>query len=117
LCISKGRTWRECSSTARRAPPGCRSAPGWRHRDDVELIHLPPERRKDPDARAEALNAADAVILCLPDDAGAGGGLADREPGRARDRRLHRPPHGGGLDLRLPRAARSARGEPAARGG
>ena len=38
-------------------------------RRDVELISLPPERRKDPEARAEALNAADAVVLCLPDDA------------------------------------------------
>ena len=38
-------------------------------RRDIELISLPPERRKDAAARAEALNAADAVILCLPDDA------------------------------------------------
>src|SRR3712207_1561994 len=38
-------------------------------RADVELISLPPERRKDADARREALNAADAVVLCLPDDA------------------------------------------------
>jgi N-acetyl-gamma-glutamyl-phosphate reductase len=38
-------------------------------RTDVELISLPPERRKDADARREALNAADAVVLCLPDDA------------------------------------------------
>lgn len=38
-------------------------------RSDVALVALPEERRKDPKARAEALNDADAVILCLPDDA------------------------------------------------
>lgn len=38
-------------------------------RDDLRLIALPEERRKDADARAEALNDADFVILCLPDDA------------------------------------------------
>ena len=37
-------------------------------RDDLELILLG-ERRRDVAARREALNAADAVILCLPDDA------------------------------------------------
>jgi len=37
-------------------------------RSDLELILLG-ERRRDNDARREALNAADAVILCLPDDA------------------------------------------------
>ncbi|MFN4092548.1 MAG: N-acetyl-gamma-glutamyl-phosphate reductase [Brevundimonas sp.] len=37
-------------------------------RGDLELILLG-ERRRDPQARREALNAADAVILCLPDDA------------------------------------------------
>lgn len=38
-------------------------------RRDIELISIPTERRKDPEARAEFLNAADIAILCLPDDA------------------------------------------------
>lgn len=37
-------------------------------RPDLELILLG-DRRRDPAARREALNGADAVILCLPDDA------------------------------------------------
>ncbi|RZJ39708.1 MAG: N-acetyl-gamma-glutamyl-phosphate reductase, partial [Brevundimonas sp.] len=37
-------------------------------RADLELILLG-DRRRDPAARREALNAADLVILCLPDDA------------------------------------------------
>lgn len=37
-------------------------------RGDLELILLG-DRRRDPTARREALNAADAVILCLPDEA------------------------------------------------
>jgi len=37
-------------------------------RGDLELILLG-DRRRDVAARREALNAADAVILCLPDDA------------------------------------------------
>ena len=38
-------------------------------REEFELITLPDTRRKDPAARAEALNAADIAILCLPDEA------------------------------------------------
>ncbi|MCZ6743632.1 MAG: N-acetyl-gamma-glutamyl-phosphate reductase, partial [Alphaproteobacteria bacterium] len=38
-------------------------------RDDVELLHLADGERKDPAKRREHLNAADVVILCLPDDA------------------------------------------------
>ena len=37
-------------------------------RSDLELLLLG-DRRRDPEARREALNTADAVILCLPDDA------------------------------------------------
>ena len=38
-------------------------------RDDLDVISVPVERRKDKAARAEYLNAADIAILCLPDDA------------------------------------------------
>ena len=38
-------------------------------RRDVELLSIDPARRKEPAARAERLNEADAVVLCLPDDA------------------------------------------------
>jgi N-acetyl-gamma-glutamyl-phosphate reductase len=38
-------------------------------RSEFSLLTLPEARRKDASARAEALNASDFVILCLPDDA------------------------------------------------
>lgn len=38
-------------------------------RPEFALITLADDRRKDPRARAEALNDAEVVILCLPDDA------------------------------------------------
>ena len=38
-------------------------------RDDIELIVLSEEERKDAAARARALNEADVAFLCLPDDA------------------------------------------------
>jgi N-acetyl-gamma-glutamyl-phosphate reductase len=38
-------------------------------RGDLEIISIPTERRKEPAARAEFLNAADVAILCLPDAA------------------------------------------------
>lgn len=38
-------------------------------RPDIEIVTIAEARRKDPAARAEALNGADAVVLCLPDDA------------------------------------------------
>jgi N-acetyl-gamma-glutamyl-phosphate reductase len=38
-------------------------------RSDIELIQLDSAMRKDAGARKDALNACDAAILCLPDDA------------------------------------------------
>ena len=38
-------------------------------RADIELITLPEEERKLASARSAAINAADVVFLCLPDDA------------------------------------------------
>lgn len=38
-------------------------------RSDIALITIPAEQRRDPEVRRAALNDADAVILCLPDDA------------------------------------------------
>jgi N-acetyl-gamma-glutamyl-phosphate reductase len=38
-------------------------------RVDLSLIRIEEARRKDPHARREALNDADAVVLCLPDEA------------------------------------------------
>jgi N-acetyl-gamma-glutamyl-phosphate reductase len=38
-------------------------------RDDLELLSIDPDRRKDPSARRELLDTADVAILCLPDDA------------------------------------------------
>ena len=39
------------------------------NREDIELLILPEETRKDPSARAEALNTAGVSFLCLPDAA------------------------------------------------
>ena len=38
-------------------------------RTDLELMTIDPALRKDAGARAEALNGADVVVLCLPDEA------------------------------------------------
>lgn len=38
-------------------------------RRDITLVSIDPDKRKDADARRKLLNGADAVILCLPDDA------------------------------------------------
>jgi len=38
-------------------------------REDLRLVTLPAEQRKDAQCRAEAINACDIAVLCLPDDA------------------------------------------------
>ena len=38
-------------------------------RSDLRLLSLPPEQRKDPTARADAINHCDLAVLCLPDAA------------------------------------------------
>jgi len=38
-------------------------------RRDIELVSIDPAKRKDVEERRRLLNRADAVILCLPDDA------------------------------------------------
>ena len=48
---------------------GLRIADRLSTRQDIELIKLPEEKRKDLAARKEAINSADIVFLCLPDAA------------------------------------------------
>lgn len=38
-------------------------------REEIELLSLSEEQRKDPAARRDALAASDVAVLCLPDDA------------------------------------------------
>ena len=50
-------------------------------RRDIELLILPEETRKDPAARAEALNSAAVSFLCLPDAAAAEAASFVTDPG------------------------------------
>lgn len=38
-------------------------------RDDIELLHISPELRKDPEERKKMINSSDITFLCLPDEA------------------------------------------------
>ncbi len=40
-----------------------------RKRDDIEVLAIPEQKRKDPEVRKELINTSDISILCLPDDA------------------------------------------------
>ena len=48
---------------------GLRIAERLAKRQDIQLLRVPEEYRKDPAARKEIINRADIVFLCLPDDA------------------------------------------------
>lgn len=50
-------------------------------RDDLRLLQLPPEFRKSTAHRAEALNACDVALLCLPDAAAREAVAMVRRPG------------------------------------
>ncbi len=38
-------------------------------RDDITIVEIPIEKKKDPEVKRKFLNEADIVFLCLPDDA------------------------------------------------
>ena len=63
------RGWRRRSIDGQAGTTGLQVRGRLERRGDIELITLPEDKRKDAAARAEAINAADAVILCLPDAA------------------------------------------------
>lgn len=48
---------------------GLRIIERFANRDDVELIQISEEKRKDPAERAKCINASDYTFLCLPDAA------------------------------------------------
>ena len=48
---------------------GLRIVDRLRQRQDLDLLILPDDLRKSPEARADALASADIAFLCLPDDA------------------------------------------------
>ena len=76
--------------------------------EDVSLISLPHELRRDPSARADAMCRADVTVLCLPDQAAREAADIALRAG-ARHRRLERPPHGARLDVRNARTDVRAR--------
>lgn len=40
-----------------------------KERNDIQLIHIDPEKRKDKDERKRLINSSDISFLCLPDEA------------------------------------------------
>lgn len=48
---------------------GLRINERFQNRDDIELLHINPELRKNPEERKKMINASDITFLCLPDDA------------------------------------------------
>lgn len=56
-------------------------------RDDVEILSIPEEQRKDPAVKARYINDADIVFLCLP-DAASRESVSLLEPGNTKTRFL-----------------------------
>lgn len=48
---------------------GLRINERFQRRDDIELLQINPERRKDPEERRKMIHASDITFLCLPDEA------------------------------------------------
>lgn len=48
---------------------GLRINERFQKRDDIELLHIDPELRKDPAERKKMIHASDITFLCLPDEA------------------------------------------------
>ena len=48
---------------------GLRINERFQNRDDIELLHISQELRKDPEERKRMINASDITFLCLPDEA------------------------------------------------
>lgn len=48
---------------------GLRINERFQNRDDIELLYIDPELRKNPEERKKMINASDIAFLCLPDEA------------------------------------------------
>lgn len=48
---------------------GLRINERFQNRDDIEILTIPSELRKDPEERRKYINASDITFLCLPDAA------------------------------------------------
>ena len=48
---------------------GLRINERFQNRDDIELLHIDPVLRKNPEERKKLINASDITFLCLPDEA------------------------------------------------
>lgn len=48
---------------------GLRINERFENRNDVEILHIDSDKRKDPEERAKFINASDITFLCLPDAA------------------------------------------------
>ena len=46
---------------------GLRIYERFQRRDDIEIMKIDPELRKDPAERKKMINASDVTFLCLPD--------------------------------------------------